>query len=424
MTNKAVFLDRDGVINETKGFVTKFDEIKMFQCAAKAIQKFNQLGYKVIVVTNQAVVAKGLCTEEDVKKINNKISDLLKEQGAIIDAFYFCPHHPEKHHKDVPEQAKKYRIECNCRKPGTGMFEQAKKDFDLDFSSCFMIGDQTCDVQAGKNIGCRTILLETGYGGKDGKINVKPDYTCSDLLDASGYVEFLSTLKAVILVGGRGERLKPLTDTSPKPMVPVKGKPVLQYQIELLKQHGVRNIVLCGHYLFEKIKDYFGNGEKFGVNIEYVDEETPLGTGGGIKNAERLIHGSFLVFMGDILTNLNLTSLIDFHIKHHGLGTLVIRETDHPDDSDLVKVDNNNKVLRIFKKHEKNKEGNLANTGFFVFNREILNKIPNGISNLEGDILYNIVGKEIIYGYLSSDYIKDVGTMERYKNVNSEILTI
>ena len=94
MVNKAVFLDRDGVIVETKGFVTKSDHIKVFPYAAEAIKKFNQLGYKVIVVTNQAVVARGLCTEDDVKKINSEISTTLKKEGADIDDFYYCPHHP------------------------------------------------------------------------------------------------------------------------------------------------------------------------------------------------------------------------------------------------------------------------------------------------------------------------------------------
>ncbi len=415
--NKAVFLDRDGVIVETKDFITKTDEIKIFSYAPEAIKRFNRLGYKVIVVTNQSAVARALCTEEEIKTINNEIIRVLKNEGAIIDAVYYCPHHPEKQYGGNL----KYRIECDCRKPKTGMFERAKKDFNLDFSTSFVVGDQTIDVKAGESIGCRTLLVETGYGGQDKKIDIKPDFVCKDLLDASKYIELLDKLSVIILVGGKGDRLRPLTDTIPKPLIPINGKPILQYQIELLRDYGVRKIVICGHYLFEKIKDFFGDGSKFGVEIKYIEESSPLGTGGAIKNAETLISGPFFVFMGDILTNLNLTSVIDFHIKSGGLGTLVLRETDHPEDSDLVKIDKNNKVLRLFKKTEKNKEGNLANTGFFVFNKDFLDLISNGVSNLEGDIIYNCVNSSDFYGYVSHDYIKDIGTFKRYEEVQRDI---
>ena len=109
-------------------------------------------------------------------------------------------------------------------------------------------------------------------------------------------------MKAVILAGGRGERLKPLTDNLPKPMLPINGKPVIEYQIELLKKAGINDIIICGQYLFEKIINYFGNGEKLGVKIQYIKEKIPLGTGGAIKNAEGFINDDFLLLNGDIAT--------------------------------------------------------------------------------------------------------------------------
>src|SRR3989338_6527928 len=102
-------------------------------------------------------------------------------------------------------------------------------------------------------------------------------------------------MQAVILVGGRGERLRPLTDSIPKPMLPVDGKPVLWHQIMLLKKHGIHDIIICGHYLLSKIRDYFGSGKELGVSIEYVDEPQPLGTGGAVKNAQRWIKGDFVL---------------------------------------------------------------------------------------------------------------------------------
>lgn len=185
----ATFLDRDGVINRESGFVKSVDEFMIYENAAAAIKLLKKYG-PVIVVTNQPQVARGLITEQDINDIHKHMIKELALHGAFLDAIYYCPHHPEIH-DDVPEWARKYRIACTCRKPGTGMLEQAAKDFSLDLKECFIIGDRTIDMLAGKTAGCRTILVKTGKAGTDGKYSVEPDYVCDDIYAAAELISGL-----------------------------------------------------------------------------------------------------------------------------------------------------------------------------------------------------------------------------------------
>jgi len=225
-------------------------------------------------------------------------------------------------------------------------------------------------------------------------------------------------MKAVILVGGRGERLMPLTKEMPKPMLPINGKPVIEYQIELLKKAGISDVIICGHYLFEKISDYFGNGKKFGVKIHYIKEKTPLGTGGAIKNTEKLITGDFLLLNGDIATTMDLKPLIKFHKNHGGIATLVLRKTDHPQDSDTIEMDGENRIIKIIAKNS-GKYTSLANTGIFVFKKDIIGYCKEFL-NLEKDVIVPILNKERFYGFVTNEYTRDMGTIERYKKVKED----
>jgi mannose-1-phosphate guanylyltransferase / phosphomannomutase len=181
-----VFLDRDGTINDEVDLLCDAKKLKLIRGAAEGIRLLNGKGIKVAIVTNQPVVARGLCSEDDVKKINSQLIEMLEKEGAHIDAVYYCPHHPETSHQEANDP--RYRIECGCRKPKTGMLEEASKRFGIPSQRCFMVGDSTRDVQTAKNFGCVSILVKTGYGGKDGKFDAKPDHFCKDLLEASKLV--------------------------------------------------------------------------------------------------------------------------------------------------------------------------------------------------------------------------------------------
>lgn len=155
--NKVVFLDRDGTINKEVNYLYKIDEFEFISGAIDAIKIFHKLGYKVIVITNQAGIARGFYEEKDVLTLHNYIDGRLKEYNTYIDAYYYCPHHPEG-------TIEKYSVRCICRKPNIGMIEQAKKDYNIELSESIFIGDKESDIRAGKNakVG-KTILVKSGY---------------------------------------------------------------------------------------------------------------------------------------------------------------------------------------------------------------------------------------------------------------------
>lgn len=153
---KAVFLDRDGTINKYVGFLRDINDFELIDGVADAIKRLNQAGYLVIVVTNQPVIARGEVSIEELTRIHNKMETLLGQEGAYVDAIYYCPHHPDKGFEgEVPE----YKIVCECRKPKPGMLLKAAKDFHIDLSKSYMVGDGKNDMEAGNAAGCRTILL-------------------------------------------------------------------------------------------------------------------------------------------------------------------------------------------------------------------------------------------------------------------------
>jgi len=148
----AVFLDRDGTINVEKNYLFKYEEWEWIAGAQDSIARLNKLGFLVVVVTNQAGIARGLYQERDVERLHQLISAELKESGAAIDAFYFCPHHPD------------FGGTCICRKPSSGMILEAARDLHIDLSRSWMVGDKISDIEAGHAAGISTVLVRTGYG--------------------------------------------------------------------------------------------------------------------------------------------------------------------------------------------------------------------------------------------------------------------
>jgi D-glycero-D-manno-heptose 1,7-bisphosphate phosphatase len=175
---KAVFMDRDGVIIEDSGYPHERDKIRFLPRVGEAIKALNENGFKVIVITNQAGVARGYFTEETVKEVNRHIQKTLAEQGAYINMIYYCPHHTE----GVIEE---YKKDCYCRKPNPGMIEKAVCQFNIDLRSSFAIGDHHSDIEAGQRTGCRTILLSNGDSpNNERQIAIMPDHVASDLYEA------------------------------------------------------------------------------------------------------------------------------------------------------------------------------------------------------------------------------------------------
>ena len=179
----AVFLDRDGtLVKEVSAQgLRHIDELELLPGVAEAVHELNHAGLRAVMVTNQPVIAKGFITEADLQRIHNKLETLLGREHAFLDRIYFCPHHPEK---GFPGERAELKINCDCRKPGTGMLLQAQRDLNIDFAQSWMIGDTTIDVQTARQAGVKSILVRTGHGGGDAKHAVKPDFTCDNLLEA------------------------------------------------------------------------------------------------------------------------------------------------------------------------------------------------------------------------------------------------
>ena len=184
----AVFLDRDGVLAEERGYVKSVDELHIFPYAAECVQTLKNMGFLAIVVTNQSGVARGYFTEETLNNMNAR----LKEQTGV-DAIYYCPHHPQG-------SIDRYARTCGCRKPETGMIERACRDFHIDMGKSFMIGDRASDIRLGEKAGLATILLESGYGTARLEERVNPDYILQDLRDA---VRLLADIRQSTAVCGQ-----------------------------------------------------------------------------------------------------------------------------------------------------------------------------------------------------------------------------
>jgi histidinol-phosphate phosphatase family protein len=178
---RAVFLDRDGTLNVDKDCLRNADELELLPGVAEAIHELNYNGWRTVVVTNQPVIAKGFCDEAELQKIHNKLESLLGREHAFIDRIYFCPHHPEK---GFPGERPELKIECDCRKPKTGMIKKAVAELNIDLSQSWLVGDTTTDLQTAKNAGLKSILVRTGSAGRDGKFDASPDFVCNDLRQA------------------------------------------------------------------------------------------------------------------------------------------------------------------------------------------------------------------------------------------------
>ena len=178
---RAIFLDRDGTMNVSKGFISNADDLELIPGTIEAIKAINKSGALAIVITNQPVIARGECSFEELHNIHNKLKTLLGEKGAFVDDIFYCPHHPDKGFEgEVPE----LKFDCECRKPKTGMIDEAVKKYNIDLSKSYMVGDSTMDLELARNAGVKSVLVDTGFAGNDGKYDRICDIEAKDLLDA------------------------------------------------------------------------------------------------------------------------------------------------------------------------------------------------------------------------------------------------
>ena len=232
-------------------------------------------------------------------------------------------------------------------------------------------------------------------------------------------------MQLVIIAGGKGTRLG-LKDI-PKPMVKIGDKPLLEHQIGLAKRFGIDEIFILSGHLSDKIVDYFGDGTKFGVKIHHVVEPYPLGTAGCIKLLEGKLAERFLVFYGDVVMDFDINEFIEFDKRYDSIGTIIVHPNDHPYDSDLLELDDNNRVVKMLPKPHKDGEfyQNLVNAAVYIFSPKIFKYIEKDKSQDFGrDIFEKLVESgECLMGYRTPEYIKDMGTADRFEKVKQDFLS-
>lgn len=233
-------------------------------------------------------------------------------------------------------------------------------------------------------------------------------------------------MQAIILAGGKGTRLRPLTQDLPKPMISVLNKPLMEYTIELLKKHNITNIGVTLMFLPQYIQNYFKNGEELGVNISYFKEETPLGTAGSVKLAENQLDDTFVVISGDALTNINIEKILKYHKNINADVTLVLSRQTEPLEYGVVLTDSSGKITSFSEKPTwENVVSDTVNTGIYIINKNVLAKIPqNKVFDFSKDLFPLLLKEKYnLYGYITEDYWCDLGTPESYLSAVKDIFS-
>ncbi len=219
---------------------------------------------------------------------------------------------------------------------------------------------------------------------------------------------------AILLIGGLGTRLRPLTLHTPKALLPIKGIPVTEHLILLLKKYGVTHVILSVGYLKEKIKEYFSDGKKLGIAISYVPEDTPLGTAGPLLLARQNLTATFIASNGDELKDIDIQKMYEFHKSSGGVATLALTQVDDPSAYGVARMDGNKIVEFVEKPLRHEAPSNLINAGFYMLEPAILNLITAGHCMLEKSVFPVLAKQGQLYGFQFDGQWFDVGTPERY----------
>lgn len=235
----------------------------------------------------------------------------------------------------------------------------------------------------------------------------------------------MKRVKAVVMAGGQGTRLRPLTIGRPKPMVPVVNQPILSYVLDLLKRNGITEVVITLQFLPDSIKDYFGDGEELGITIHYSTETLPLGTAGSVKNAEQYLDDTFIVISGDALTDFDLRQIVDSHKRNEALATVLLYRVPNPLDYGVTITDGDGRIAQFLEKPSWGEViSDTVNTGIYVLEPEVLDYCEEGKScDFSQDLFPTLLEKgAALFGHISSGYWCDIGDINEYMRANFDLL--
>ncbi|WP_066369885.1 mannose-1-phosphate guanyltransferase [Herbidospora mongoliensis] len=233
-------------------------------------------------------------------------------------------------------------------------------------------------------------------------------------------------MKAVVMAGGEGTRLRPMTANQPKPLLPVINRPIMEHVLRLLKRHGYSEVVVTVQFLAALIRNYFGDGDELGMTLHYATEESPLGTAGSVKNAaDRLREDRFLVISGDALTDIDLTDMLRFHREHRALVTIGLKRVPNPLEFGIIIVDDHGRIQRFLEKPTWGQVfSDTVNTGIYIMEPAVLDEVPAGRSvDWSSDVFPKLLERgERLFGYVAEGYWEDVGTHESYLKAQADVL--
>ena len=226
--------------------------------------------------------------------------------------------------------------------------------------------------------------------------------------------------KFVILAGGQGTRLRPITYEIPKALIPIQGRTLTEHLFDLCKRHNITNIVMAVGHMKEKIKNYFKDGSSFGVSIEYIEEDKPLGTAGSLRPAKGLFDSSFIVSNGDELKDIDLERMYRTHKANKAAATIALTTVDNPNEYGVAKLDGS-RILEFVEKPTRDKApSNLINSGLYILEPEVIDIIPKGFAMFEKDVFPKLAKGGKLFGYPFSGQWMDTGNMKRYEKALKE----
>ena len=233
-------------------------------------------------------------------------------------------------------------------------------------------------------------------------------------------------IRTIMMAGGKGTRLRPLTLVRPKPMIPLVNKPIIEYTVNKLKKSGFNDIIMTLNYMSTNIKNYFKDGSEFGIDIRYSVEKWPLGTGGSVKKAEKYIDDTFMVVSGDVLTDVNFKDVVKYHKEKGAIATMVLTEVEDPTHFGIAVMDKNHKITEYLEKPSPEEAfSNVANTGIYIFEPEIFDFFDGKDKEVDfsKDIFPEVIKQDAgIYGYVFNGYWNDIGRPETYLAATYDIL--
>ena len=233
-------------------------------------------------------------------------------------------------------------------------------------------------------------------------------------------------IRTIMMAGGKGTRLRPLTLVRPKPMIPLVNKPIIEYTVNKLKKSGFNDIIMTLNYMSTNIKNYFKDGSEFGIDIRYSVEKWPLGTGGSVKKAEKYIDDTFMVVSGDVLTDVNFKDVVKYHKEKGAIATMVLTEVEDPTHFGIAVMDKNHKITEYLEKPSPEEAfSNVANTGIYIFEPEIFDFFDGKDKEVDfsKDIFPEVIRQDAgIYGYVFNGYWNDIGRPETYLAATYDIL--